>query len=422
VTTAPVDVTIVGAGLAGLAAARHLAIHDVEVRVLEASDEVGGRVRTDRIDGLILDRGFQLYNPAYPEAARVLDHEALDLRAFTPGVIAQTDRGPTRLADPRRRPRWASDALSSRSGRLTGKLRFGAYAWRTSRMSSRERGLRPDMPADVALLSAGVDPTFLDTVLRPFLSGVFLEDRLATSRRFLDLVLTSFAKGVPSVPAQGMQSIPEQLRDALPAGTVQCGVAVNEIEGGVVRTDAGELPARCVIVATDPVSAQELLPGLDVPAGRDVTTWYYLADTNPALLTEGDPVLVVDGRPGRGPVVNTVVLTHAAPTYASGGRILVSASALGLHDDAETEVLVRNHLAQLYGVGTRTWTHVATYPIRYALPAMTPPLEVRRPVALGDWLFVAGDHRDTASIQGAMVSGRRAADAVLRHLGVAPIR
>ncbi len=416
------DVVVVGAGLAGLAAARELSVHGADVLVLESSDEVGGRVRTDRVDGLLLDRGFQLYNPAYPEAARVLDHEALDLRSFVPGVVAQTDRGPVRLADPRRRPSWSGDALSRRSGRLGGKLRFAAYAWRAARLSPDRRAAEPDMPAEVALLSAGVDPEFLETVVRPFLSGVFLEDRLATSRRFLDLILTSFASGTPSLPAQGMQAIPEQLRDALPPDSVRCGVRVESVTSGQVATDGGAIDARAVIVATDPVAAAGLLPGLTVPAGRDVTTWYFLADGDPALLTAGEPLLVVDGRPARGPLVNAVVLTHAAPSYASDGRTLVSASALGLHDDAETEAAVRNHLAQLFGVGTRGWALVGAYPVRYALPAMLPPLDVRQPVALGEWLFVAGDHRDTASIQGAMVSGRRAADAALAHLGLLPVR
>jgi predicted NAD/FAD-dependent oxidoreductase len=411
------DAAIVGAGLAGLAAARQLAIHGLEVVVLEAGDDVGGRVRTDRVDGLLLDRGFQLYNPAYPEPARVLDHAALDLRAFVPGLIASTPGGPVRLGDPRRRPGWALDALTPRSGSLAGKLRFAAYAWRASRTSPRVLESSIDFPAEVALRGAGIDDAFIESVLRPFLAGVFLEDRLATSRRFLDLILSSFVNGTPAVPARGMQAIPEQLLAALPSGTVRLETGVRSVRPGSVQTSDGDLSARAVVVATDPTAAAGLLPGLGIPAGRPVTTWYYLADCPAEQLADGTPVLTVDGR---GPVLSTVVLTHAAPTYATGGRVLVSASALGEHDGAEAERGVRSHLSTMYHADTRRWQHVATYPIRYALPAMLPPLDTRRPVALGDGIFVAGDPRDTASIQGAMVSGRRAADAVLEHLGLSP--
>jgi hypothetical protein len=203
----------------------------------------------------------------------------------------------------------------------------------------------------------------------------------------------------------------------LPSGTVRCQVAARSVDGGHVATDDGVVSGRAVIIATDPQAAAHLAPGLAVPRGRSVTTWYYLAEGDPALLTDGLPVLVVDGE-RRGPVVNTVVLTHAAASYATRGRVLVSASALGDHDDRETESAVRAHLASLYAADTAHWEHVATYAIPYALPEMTVPLDTRKPVALGEWLYVAGDHRDTASIQGAMVSGRRTANTVLRHLGL----
>ena len=412
------DVIIVGAGLAGLATARELSIHGVDTLVLESDDQVGGRVRTDRVDGLLLDRGFQLYNPAYPEAARVLDHAALDLRAFTPGVVAVTDSGPARLADPRRRPTWAPDALSSRTGGLIGKLRFASYALQTARADRHARARRTDMTSEAALLAAGVSTSVIETVVRPFLTGVFLEGDLATSRRFMDLVLTSFVHGVPSVPAAGMQAIPEQLRDALPADSVRCGVRVERVKADRVMTDGGELTSRAVVVATDPRTAQEMVPAITAPQGRDVTTWYFLADTDPAQLTGGDPVLVVDGRINSGPVINTVVMTHAAPTYASAGRVLVSASALGIHDSVEMTQAVRAQLSALYGVSTSAWEWVATYPVPYALPAMSVPLDIAQPVQAANGLFVAGDHRDTASIQGAMASGRRAAHAALAHLGI----
>ena len=116
--------------------------------------------------------------------------------------------------------------------------------------------------------------------------------------------------------------------------------------------------------------------------------------------------------------MNSVVISHAAPGYADGGRVLVSTSTLGTRDSTDDEASVRTQLESLYGTRTSDWTRVGAYAIPYALPAMLPPLDVRKPVDLGDGLFVAGDHRDTASIQGAMVSGRRAADAVLAHLGV----
>ena len=408
------DVVIVGAGLAGLAAARELSIHGVDVQVLEASDDVGGRVRTDRVDGFQLDRGFQLYNPAYPEAARVLDHDALGLRSFVPGLVSVTDAGPVRLGDPRRRPTWATDALSRRSGSLASKLRFASYVLRTARTNPAHITSELDCPSSVALRGIGVDERFYDTVLRPFLAGVFLESELATSRRFLDLVLRSFVRGTPSVPTDGMGAIPQQLHDSLPTGAVQCSQPVHQIAPGHVQTDDGRISARAIIVATDPTSAAGLVPGLSSPSGNGCTTWYFAAQIEPTRLTDGEPVLVVDGT-GRGPVLSTVVLTHAAPSYAPAGTSLISATALGSSDATHDEV--RMHLSSLYGVSAAGWSCVGGYRIPYALPQMLPTFEVRKPVDMGGGLFVAGDHRDTSSIQGAMVSGRRAADAVRAYLG-----
>ena len=396
------SVTIVGAGLAGLAAARQLAIHGVDVSVLEGSDAVGGRVRTDIVDGFRLDRGFQLYNPAYPEAARVLDHAALDLHALTRGLIVSLPDGQHRLADPRSAIAWALDSASPKTGSLTAKAKFARYAWQTSRASTSELQRRADVPAQVALVRGGADTLLLERVLRPFLAGVFLEPNLLTSRRFMDLVLTSFVQGSPSLPALGMQSIPEQLAAALPEGSIRLNAPV---------TNLSDLTGDAIIVATDPLTAGELLPEITVPAPRSVRTWYHVTEDR---LTDGLGVLVVDGVQ-RGPVINTVALSNAVPTYSPDHRTLVSSSSL---DVDASESSVRAHLATMYRVSTKRWELIEDVHIPYALPAMSVPLNLRHPVALGDGIFVAGDHRDTASIQGAMVSGRRAADAVLRHLGV----
>ncbi len=413
-------VIVAGAGLAGLSAARELAIHGVDVLVLEAGDGVGGRVRTDVVDGLRLDRGFQLLNPSYPEAARVLDLDALDLRTLAPGVVVALEgRRRARLGDPRRRPAWATDALSTATGSLASKSRFARYAWHAVRTSVPDLLAGPDFSAEVALRSTGIDDALLDRVLRPFLSGVFLEPDLATSRRFLDLVLRSFMRATPAVPATGMQAIPDQLHAALPPGSVRLNVPVAAVTGSTVSAAGMDFTADAVIVATDPRTATSLT-GVPAPTGNAVTTWYHLAPVPTGAITNGDAILVVDGL-RRGPVMNTVAMTNAAPEYASGGRTLIASSVLGAADTVDDERRIRTHLALLYGEDTGDWEPVRAYRIPYALPAMLPPLDVRKPVALGDGLFIAGDHRDTASIQGAMVSGRRAADAALRHLGFTPI-
>jgi len=415
------DAIVVGAGLSGLAAARQLAIHGVDVQVVEASDTVGGRVRSDHIDGFTLDRGFQLYNPAYPEAARVLDHEALELHALVRGmdIVRTTTRGRNvlHLADPRSPRNWHPSELSPAAGTLRGKAKFAAYALAAARLQGRDFDQRVDEPAQVALARAGMDATMIDQVIKPFLTGVFLEPHLMTSRRFMDAVLSSFVKGSPSLPARGMQAIPDQLHAALPEGTVQLSTPARDITAQSVDTDHGRLQAKTVVVATDGPSAAALLPDTAISSqGNSVTTWYHAVRS--ADLTEplarGRSVLTVDPH-RRGPVINTVPVSYAVPSYAPDGYLLISSSALDA--DTSREAQVRDHLAYLYGTETSSWELLTAYPIAYALPSMRPPLRLAGPVDHGP-VIVAGDHRTSASIQGAMVSGRRAADEVLNRLGV----
>ncbi len=413
------DIVVVGAGLAGLAAARHATAHGHQVVVLEASDAVGGRVRTDIVDGFRLDRGFQLFNPAYPEAERVLDLAALDLRPFVAGAeIVLASRGRRRVAkvaDPRREPSWLASTLTAPLGSPVSTARFGTYALSRTLRSPAALRDEPDVTAYEALRRAGADRTLIERLLRPFLSGVFLESELTTSRRFLDLVLRSFVRGTPSLPAAGMQAIPEQLAVGL---DVHLNSPVRSVAPHTVTANDGRtISADAIIVATDPETAGRLLPRVRVPAARSVTTWYYRPDVPPEALSGGRPVLIIDGA-RRGPLLNTVVPSHAAPAYSPPGVALVSASALGVRDTVAQERAVRDHLGWMYGAHTERWELIARYAIPYALPAMPVPLDVRRPVALGDGLFVAGDHRDTSSIQGALVSGRRAAEAALAE-GVA---
>ncbi|MDF2968594.1 MAG: amine oxidase [Nocardioidaceae bacterium] len=405
------DVVVVGAGLAGLSAARVLASRGVHVAVLEASDAVGGRVRTDAVDGMLLDRGFQLVNPAYPELRRRVDLDSLRLRPFGTGLVLARGDGRTVIENPLRRPASARDALAT--GTLAEKIRLARYVAPVVVQPVARTRRRADVSWGVALDRAGVRGDLRHALLEPFLAGVLGEDRQESSRRFVDLLLRCFVLGNPSLPAAGVRALPDQLAAGLPAGTVRLTTPARAVQGTSVHTDDGTWTARAVVVAADPATAARL-SGLPMPVMRGLTTFYLRAATSPAH--GRSPLLHLDGD-RRGPVVNTAVLSDAAPTYSSGGA-LVAATVLGDRDDAATLDEVRRQLALVYGQSTRSWEHVATYAVAEALPAMLPPLTLAQEVDLGDGRFVAGDHRDTASQQGAMVSGRRAAQAVLRLLGV----
>lgn len=409
------DVVIVGAGLAGLSAAVRLLEAGRDVHIVEASDAVGGRVRTDHVDGLTLDRGFQLYNSGYRDGVALLDYSALDLRPLAGGVIVSLDGASHHLGDPRREPRWALEALRDPVAPRRALARFAAHV--TTLLAMRTPESR-DEPAGTYLRRT-FGPELTDRVLRPFLSGVLLDNDLAAARWHVDDLLRTFATGRPSLPAGGMQRIPEQLAARVGADRIHLNTTAIRVSAGSVTTDAGPITCSTVIVATDPRTAHGLVPAIGLPRMHGVTTWYHIADCSPSQLTSGRAAVVVDGRrfaahtvDAARPLANSVVLTHAAPEYASGGRVLVSSSAVGEHG-GDMDATVLGHLGRLHAIDTSRWELAARYSVPDSLPATAPGRSRTLPVDVGDGLIVAGDHRDAASIDGAMASGRRAAAAVL---------
>jgi glycine/D-amino acid oxidase-like deaminating enzyme len=404
------DVIVVGAGLAGLAAARRLHRNGREVLVLEAGDRVGGRVRTDVVDGFRLDRGFQVLNTAYPEAASVLDYDALDLRPFVKGAAVEHNGERHVLVDPRHDPGGALATLRSSLLSARDKAAIGAFsAWCAYAPVGLLAGAE-DRAAEEALRRAGIGPDGIELFLRPFLSGVLLDPALATSARFLRLVWRTFARGTIAVPGAGMQAIPDQLAAALPAGAVRCQAPVASVTDAGVRLESGEeLTAPNVVVATDGTTACRLLPGLETPLWNSVTTFYHCLGQAPP----GGPLILLD--PDGGLFANTVVMTAAAPGYSADGRALVATSVVGpRRDDPGLDGRIRQRLARLHGLATADVEPVAGYRIDRAQPVAFPPLDLQRPVTVAPGRYVCGDWRDTPSIQGALVSGRRAATAVLQ--------
>jgi phytoene dehydrogenase-like protein len=405
------DVIVVGGGLAGLAAARELDRAGIDWRLLEASDRLGGRVATDVVDGFRLDRGFQVLNTAYPRLAALVDLEALRLGYFTSGVLVRRGGKLHRLTNPVREPAGVAQTVQAQVGTFTDRLRFGVLAGRFATLSPRHLLAGPDV--STALRQAGLSPRIVEEVIRPFLSGVLADRELATSIHVTAMFLRSFARGRLGLPADGMAALPALIAAPLPSSRVQLATPVLSVAPGVVRTEAGELSARAVLVATDPVTAARLLPGLGQPRMRALTTYYHAAPVPPL----GEPTLLLDGD-RRERIANTVVLSNAARSYAPPGQCLVATSIVGAPID---EGVVRGELSGLYGRATADWQHLHTAHIAAALPEALPPQgNLRKPVGLGDNLFVAGDHRDSPSIQGALASGRRAADLILQTFRTPP--
>ncbi|WP_406387705.1 NAD(P)/FAD-dependent oxidoreductase [Streptomyces sp. NBC_00887] len=400
---------VVGAGLGGLACALDLCRSGQQVALLESSDGVGGRMRTDRRDGFLLDRGFQVFNTSYPQVKRRLDLPSLRLRPFTPGIIAHTSKGPVRLADPTRQPRRAGTLLPGRALTARDLAAMAALTARDAVLPVGPLKRRPDRSTAATLSRAGLSDEAVTEILRPFLAGVFLEDRLETSARFFHLVWRSMVRGTLCLPAHGIGAVPAQLARCLPDGVLRLETPVAAVTpSGVLLADGRELSATSVVVATDAVTATRLMPGSAVPDGRTVTTYYHAAMGTPLA----EPTLVVDGS---GAVLNTCVLTEVAPTYAPPGTALISSSVLG-RDRPGVDGAVLRRLSELYGTDTSGWQQVGVYTVDGALPVMEPPWPLSRTTRFGPGRYVCGDHRATGSVQGAMASGTRAAREVMSDL------
>ncbi len=404
------DVVIVGAGLAGLAAASTIQRTGRTVTVLEASDGVGGRVRTDELDGFLLDRGFQVLLTAYPELERQIDGTALDLQYFAPGAVIWLDGRAFRVGDPLREPSTLFRTATAPIGSLADKIRIAWLRERLRRASTPELLRGEDTSTAEYLAKLGFSTTMIERFIGPLFAGIQLDPELGTSRRMFDTIFRSLTTGAAAVPARGMQALPNQMAATLHPGTVHLQAPVAEVHGGGVSlADGRVITAEAVVVATEGPAAAALLD-LPVPGSRSVSGVYFAAPKAPV----SGNVVILDGT-SRGPALNVTVMTETAASYGPGDQSLIVASCPG-DTGADLEERVRVQLTRWWGSQVHDWRHLRTYRIAHGQPDQSPPFAPKQRVHLGDRLFVCGDHRDTGSIQGALFSGRRTGDAVVHSL------
>lgn len=408
------DVIVVGAGLAGLTCARRLNELGASICVLEAATRVGGRVVTDRFDGFLLDRGFQVFLTSYPEAQRWLDFDSLALKPFHAGALVRLGGKFHPFADPWRRPQDALRVAFSPIATWGDKLKVAALRGQVCQGTLEDLFSHPEETTDAKLRREGFSEKVLEHFFRPFLGGIFLDRSLQTSSRMFEFVFRMFAQGKATLPRDGMQAIPEQLASRLAPGTIRFESPVSSLTTNGVQLASGEtLSASKLVIATDARTAAHLLPDQTInQSSRHVACLYFAAKEAPV----SGPWLVLNGE-GAGPINNLCVPSEVAPSYAPEGQALVSCTVLEVTEPNEELVQdVKSQLVDWFGPRANDWRHLRTDWIPEALPDQSPPAlsPVIKPTKVSDTLYVCGDHRHTASIQGAMESGRLAAEAAWR--------
>ena len=375
------SVVVVGAGLAGLNCARILHSQGFDVTVLEKSDRVGGRIKTDVIDGFRLDHGFQVINPAYSELRGIVSTNDFNFQALQPGFEIHINGKNFLVGDFRRDFRYLPGNLSRSTGSIREKLEFLRYIVEKP----------DDEPFCQAMLKSG---SFYREVIKGFLDGVFLTDSDHVSSRVAHELLRWFVKGSPGLPALGVEALPRALAHDLDI-SVDC--EVTKIQGKKIETSHGTFSADYIVLACDPNST---LNFIDSPSTRinSCTTWYHSVSSG-AITSKHLKVMT------KGKLLNSVAISNIAPSYAPKGSTLISSTSLYSIPESE----VRREIAQTWGLSSHELTFIRLYEIKNALPFHGPQKPMEMPQQISETVIAAGDYFAIPSQQGAMASGRKAA-------------
>ncbi|MDI1242820.1 MAG: NAD(P)/FAD-dependent oxidoreductase [bacterium] len=402
-------VVIIGAGIAGLTCAKYLKDKGVDALILEASDAVGGRVRTDVVRGFKLDRGFQVLLTSYPEAVKLLNYSDLRLNNLPSGARIRNGDDFFVMPNPLKDILTAPQAFFSPVGSLLDKLRVLQLNLETRNAVEPEFSSLDSNSSTLSFLKDyGYSDRMINRFFRPFFGGVFLERELKTNSRYFKFLYSLFAKGAVAVPQNGMQAIPEQIAGRLSPHQIRLNVPVINISGRTVYLESGEtIEADQIVLATDAWAAAKLL-GEESSVEFNSTVCLYFESDVPLKL-DGPPYLVINSNADE-IIDHLLISSDVAPSYAPAGKTLISVSIVGSKDiaDDNLEKSVLAELVEWFGP-ENAWQHLKTYRIRQALPQFFQSSSVAHSLIINDYTYRCGDYTAYPSLNAAMKTGREVA-------------
>ncbi len=401
-------IVIVGAGVSGLTCAHYLRKSGFKVTLVEASDRVGGRLRTEVFAGYRLDHGFQVLLTSYPEAKRVLNYQRLNLHEFFPSAVIHYKGNFFEMADPFRQPLKVLKTLCNPIGSITDKIKVGLL--RLGLISTRNES--DDASTSKVLCSLGFSESMRHHFWRPFLTGVFLEPDLKTSIRKFEEVFNHFASGSTAIPALGVAEIAKQLSECVDPGQLKLNTRVEKVVGQSLKLTSGKtLEAKVIVIATDFI-AHDMLTEMSVnQQGETGVACVYFATDKP-FTQPGHLVLNGDLN---GPINNLMILPEATDC-APKGKYLLSVSVVkrGYLDEPRLAHKVSRQLREWYGSDVRELRHLKTYVIKSPVPS-TPLPRGNRNHKIRSGLYRCGDYMGVPSLNTAMRSGRLVAEQIIRE-------
>ncbi len=402
------NVIIIGGGLAGLACANQLQKRNVDFLLLEADHSLGGRVKTDSFQGFLLDRGFQVLQTSYPELLHFIDLDQLNLKYFYRGALVWTGRKFIKIVDPLSDWKGGLSTAFSRVGTFRDKLKILQLRQQLQKKSLTEiLSCTSDRKTIDYLKDFGFSDRILKFFFIPFLRGVFLEEELSTSHKKFEFVFKMFSEGQAGLPEQGMRLLVDKLVQNIPSEKIQLNSKVIRIDKNEVFLEHQSLEGNHIVLAVDAEEAGRLIGRERDTFYHSVTCVYYQAPTVPIP----GPFLLLNGA-GRTSINNICFPTEINKSYGPPGSTLVSVTLLGIPDltDNELEYMVYSDLRDWFGSRVDEWELLRIYRIKKAVPRQD---KIDFPDRESSPYILCGDYLDIASINGALASGRRAAEKII---------